>query len=336
MLKPIIIRQLFVLLVIGIIGFLIVFETLPYLSGVLGAVTLYVMLNPFMDKLIKRGINKSVSALILMLASFIMILLPLGGTAIMLGAKIGKAVKSSEDVINAFKDQYTVLENRLGFEIGPQIDTGKIADMVSKNLQSIAGGTFNMLISIGIMYLLLYYMLLHSKDMINTFYKYLPFKRDSLEIIASECRSMVRANAIGIPVVALAQGIVALIGFIIFGVADPFFWFVITAIGSMVPIVGSMVGFVPVFLLTLSAGEPFSAWGILIYGIIIVGSSDNITRLYALKRLDDVHPLITLIGVIIGVPLFGFIGLIFGPILISIFLILLSVYRKEYIEDYYK
>lgn len=335
MLKPILVRQLFVLLVIAIVGFLIVYETLPYLSGVLGAITLYIMLNPFMEKLMKKGISKVLSAVILMLASFLIIMVPLSGTAIMLGNKIGKATKSSEKVINAFKEQFSSLEDRIGYEIGPQIDTGKVVDMVSSNLQSIAGTTFNILIAIAIMYLLLYYMLMNSKDMVNIFYKYLPFKRESLEVISTEFRSMVRANAIGIPVVGLAQGIIALIGFLIFGVDDPLFWFVITAIGSMVPIIGAMVGIIPVFILTLSAGEPFAAWGILIYGFVIVGLADNITRLYALKQLDDVHPLITLIGVIIGVPLFGFIGLIFGPILISMFLILLRVYRKEYIAEYY-
>ena len=336
MLKPIIVRQLFVLFVIGIVGSLIVFEVLPYLSGVLGAVTMYVILLPFMDKLLNRNVNKTIAALLLMLASFITILLPLTGTALMLGNKIGKAIRSSERVMDAVKSQYAGLETRLGFEIGPQIDTSKIVDMISRNLQSIAGGTFNVFITVAIMYLLLYYMLANSKDMSTTLYKYLPFKRESLEIIASECRSMVRANAIGIPVVAIIQGIVALIGFLIFGIDDPFFWFIITAIGSMIPIIGALTGIVPVFILTLSGGDPFAAWAILIYGIVIVGSSDNITRLFVLKRLDDVHPLITLIGVIIGVPLFGFIGLIFGPILISLFLILLRVYRKEYIDEYYK
>jgi len=334
MLKPIIVRQLFVLLVISIVGFLIIYETLPYLSGVLGAITMYVILNPYMDKLMKKGINKSISAIILMLISFIVILIPLSGIIIMLGNKIGRAVSSSEEVVDAFKQQFASLEYKLGFDIGPQIDTSKIVDMVSNNLQSIAGSTFNVLISVAIMYLLLYYMLLHSKDMINMFYKYLPFKREGLEEIGSGCRSMVRANAIGIPVVAIVQGIIALIGYLIFNVEDPWFWFVITAIGSMIPVIGTMVGILPVFILTLSAGDTFSAWGVLIYGFVVVGIADNITRLYALKRLDDVHPLITLIGVIIGVPLFGFIGLIFGPILISLFLLLVKVYRKEYIETY--
>jgi predicted PurR-regulated permease PerM len=76
----------------------------------------------------------------------------------------------------------------------------------------------------------------------------------------------------------------------------------------------------------------FQAWGILIYGIVIVGSTDNLIRLYVLKRIDNVHPLITLIGVIVGIPIFGFIGLIFGPLLISLFLIIVRIYKKEYGE----
>ena len=141
---------------------------------------------------------------------------------------------------------------------------------------------------------------------------------------------MVRSNALGIPLVALAQGIIAFIGFLIFGIDDPLFWFVIVTIGSMIPFVGTLLGIIPVFILSLSIGDNFQAWGILIYGLVIVGSTDNIIRLYVLRKLDNVHPLITLIGVIVGVPIFGFIGLIFGPLLISLFLIVLRIYKNEY------
>ena len=101
----------------------------------------------------------------------------------------------------------------------------------------------------------------------------------------------------------------------------------------MIPFVGTLVGILPVFVLTLSTGHSFQAWGILIYGFVVVGSTDNIIRLYVLKKLDNVHPLITLIGVIVGVPLFGFIGLIFGPLLISLFMVIVRIYRNEYGKD---
>ena len=100
----------------------------------------------------------------------------------------------------------------------------------------------------------------------------------------------------------------------------------------MIPFVGTLVGIVPVFLITLASGNDYAAYGILIYGLVVVGSTDNIIRLYVLKKMDDVHPLITLIGVIIGIPLFGFIGLIFGPIIISLFFIILKMYKIEYVD----
>lgn len=99
---------------------------------------------------------------------------------------------------------------------------------------------------------------------------------------------------------------------------------------SVVPLVGAFLGIIPVFLIALSSGETFQAWGILLYGLIVVGTTDTLIRLYALKKLNNVHPLITVIGVIVGVPMFGFIGLIFGPLLISLFLLVVRIYADEY------
>ena len=198
------------------------------------------------------------------------------------------------------------------------------------NSDHLAGGTFNAFIAIGLMYFMLYYMFTNRTDLRESLKEYIPMHRGNLKEIGIEVQAMVRSNALGIPLVAVAQGIVALIGFLIFGIEDPFFWFVIVTIGSMIPFVGTLVGILPVFVLTLSTGHSFQAWGILIYGFVVVGSTDNIIRLYVLKKLDNVHPLVTLIGVIVGVPLFGFIGLIFGPLLISLFMVIVRIYRKEY------
>jgi predicted PurR-regulated permease PerM len=82
--------------------------------------------------------------------------------------------------------------------------------------------------------------------------------------------------------------------------------------------------------LSLASGEDFQAWGILLYGILVVGMTDNVIRLFVLKKLDSTHPLITLIGVLIGIPLFGFVGLIFGPLIINLFLIIVKIYKQQY------
>jgi predicted PurR-regulated permease PerM len=311
-------------------GGLIFREILPYLSGVLGAITIYVLMHKWMLLLVRKGWPATIAASFLMFLSFIGILLPVAGIILMLTNKIGNAVNNSEKVVDAVKDQLITLQDELGYDFSSQIDVSAVSSWLSVNLQSVAGSTFHIFIAIGIMYFMLYYMFTSSRTITELLTDVVPFNKKNIEVIAKEIQAMVRSNALGIPLVALAQGIIALIGFLIFGVADPFFWFVIVTIGSMIPFVGTLIGILPVFILSIASGDNFQAWGILLYGFIVVGSTDNIFRLYVLKKLDDVHPLITLIGVIVGVPLFGFIGLIFGPLLISLFLIVLRIYRNEY------
>lgn len=329
-LHPSLVRQLFILLLILFSGILIFREMIPYLSGVLGAVTLYVLFRNWMGKLLEKGWNRSLAAGFLMLISFIGILLPISGIILLLGSKISKAVSNSEKIVDILKSQVQTIENSYGYNLSTNINTSEITSWVSTNLQNLAGGTFEAFIAIGIMYFMLYYMLIHRKELRNALDDYIPIGHQNLQLIGTESTNMVRANAIGIPLVAICQGIIALIGFLIFDIPNPFFWFAITTIGSMIPFVGTLLGIVPITILLLAQGQNWQAMAILIYGIVVVGSTDNIIRLFILKRLDDVHPLITLLGVVVGVPLFGFIGLIFGPLLISLFLLILKIYKEDY------
>lgn len=324
------IRQIFILLLITATGALILNEMVPYLSGILGAITLYVLLRKPMKKLTKSGWHPYAASGLLILGSFLVILLPITGAGFMLGSKVEQAINNSEKVLNAIQKQMDDFKTWTGQDLSSQINTSEITSWLSENLQSLAGNTFNIAISIMIMYFLLFYMLTNRKALSESLFEYIPLNRENLKILGKESREMVRSNAIGIPLVAVAQGIVSLIGFLIFGIEDPFFWAVIVTIGSMVPFVGSMLGTIPVFILSLSNGDTFQAWAILIYGIVVVGATDNLIRLYVLQKLDNVHPLITLIGVIIGIPLFGFIGLIFGPLLVSLFLVVVRIYKEEY------
>ncbi|MDT0684806.1 AI-2E family transporter [Autumnicola psychrophila] len=329
-LKPALVRQIFVLLLILFLTVLIFKEIVPYLSGVLGAITLYALLINWMRKLLYRGWKPSLAAAFLMSGSFVGILVPVTLIVLMLSSKIGKAVANSERVVSAVKEQTFYLEDYFGYNLSQTIDTSSVTSWISTNLQSLAGGTFDAFIAIGIMYFMLYYMLTNREALKDSLIAYIPLGKENLTHIGEESNQLVKSNALGIPLVALCQGIIALIGYLVIGVPDPFFWFVITAVGSMIPFIGTALGILPVTILLFAQGDNLQAIAILIYGFVVVGATDNIIRLYVLERLASVHPLITLFGVVVGVPLFGFIGLIFGPILISLFLLILKIYKKEY------
>jgi predicted PurR-regulated permease PerM len=323
-------RQVIVIFIILFLGILIFKELVPYISGVLGAITLFVIFRNWMQKLVARGWKKSLAAGLLMLTSFIVFLIPVGLIGIMLSSKIKKAISSSEQIIVAIKGQVENLESYFNFKLSSTLDTSSITNWISENLQNVAGGTFNAIIAITIMYFLLYFMLVNQEQLKEILISYIPLKKENIKLIGKESDISVRSNALGIPLVALFQGIIALIGYLIFGVPEPLFWFTITAVSSMIPILGTALGIIPVSILMFSLGHNWQAVGILIYGIAVVGSTDNLVRLYIMEKLSSEHPLITLIGVIIGIQLFGFIGLIFGPLLISLFLLILKIYKKEY------
>lgn len=325
-----IIRQLIILTLIIFLGALIVDSMLPYISGVLGALTLYVVLRKWMIKLINKGMKRSLAALTLIFISLIGIFIPLGGAVLMLSAELSNLAQKSEQVTKAFKQQVYQLEKYIDYDLSSTIDPKQASGWLTDNIQGVASGTFNIFISLGILLFILYYMLKSPKEFKDSLLVYIPLSTKTLQILGEEIDHVVRSNAIAIPLVALAQGIIALIGFFIFGVDNPLFWFVIVTIGSMIPFIGTFIGIFPVFVLSMANGNNFQAWGILIYGIAVVGMTDNLIRLVVLKKLDSTHPLITLIGVIVGIPLFGFVGLIFGPLIISLFLIIVKIYKQEY------
>ncbi len=145
-----------------------------------------------------------------------------------------------------------------------------------------------------------------------------------------EVNNIVLSNAIGIPLIAFLQGVVGLIGYFISGVDQPVFWFVVTCVTAMLPIVGAAMAYVPLAIIVFAQDERWRGILMLAYGFGIIGLADNVFRIMLSKRIGDIHPLVTVLGVLAGLNLFGFIGLIFGPLLISLFLLLLKIYSLDF------
>lgn len=327
------IRQLFTLFLIIALGLLIFWKLLPFMSGLLGAITIYIVSKKPMRKLLEKGWKKSLAAGLIMVSSFVGILVPIGLVVLMLSTKVRNALQKTEQVISILKEELSIIEERFNIELFASFNSKEVVNWVSQNAPSLVGNTFNLFITLSILYFLLYYMLVNRSSFIQAIYRYFPMRTENIQTLSNEVNNVVKSNAIGIPLIAILQGFVALIGFYIFGVPNPWFWFVITTVGSMIPIVGTAIGIIPVTIIMFVTEHHFQAFGIMLYGMIVVGSTDNLFRMIVQKRLADIHPLITLIGVVIGVPLFGFIGLIFGPLLISLFLLLLKIYRDEFVQE---
>jgi predicted PurR-regulated permease PerM len=173
-------------------------------------------------------------------------------------------------------------------------------------------------------------MLVNARRMEVDLYEYVPLHDDNVDKLGKELQNMVWSNAIGIPVIAFFQGVVAIIGYYILGVKEPWFWFVVTCITAMLPVAGAALAYVPLAIIFFADGETVRGILMLVFGFGVVGTVDNFLRFTLMKKIGNVHPLVTVFGVIVGLQLFGFIGLIFGPLLINMFILLVNIYGSEF------
>lgn len=326
------VRQVFFIILILLMGAILFRELASFVPALLGAITLYILLHNWMSYLTERKKWRSGWAtLLLMLFSFIVILLPVGLLVNMLSSKVSYAIQHSAELTAALKKLVSGLEQRFDIIIASDANINKLGNGITQSLPKILGATFNTLTTIFFMYFILYFMLMNRKKMEDSLFEYIPLRDENVGKLSREVDTMVKSNAIGIPLIAFAQGIVALIGYLIIGISEPFFWFGVTCIAAMLPVVGAALAYVPIAIILFSNGENGKGIAMLIFGFGIIGTVDNVLRFTLLKRLGNVHPLTTVFGVIIGLSLFGFIGLIFGPLLISMFMLLLKIYTSEFI-----
>lgn len=326
-----IIRQILLLLVIIALGFILFKELQTFIPAFLGAYTLYILMRKYMFAMEEKyKWPKGICAAILMLLSFLVILVPVFTLANLLIKKLSDALSDSSRIVTGIKNFLVQIETNYGINILTTENLNKATEWGAKSVPQIVGATFSSVLSIVILYFILYFMLTQGKKMEAAFNAWIPLKDENIMILRHDMNKLVFSNAIGIPLIALSQGLVGLAGYMIIGVPEPLFWFVITCIAGMLPVVGAALAYVPLGLLTISGGETGKGIIVLIFGFAVIGTVDNLFRLWLQKKLGDVHPLITVFGVIIGVSLFGFIGLIFGPILIALFFLMLKLYASEF------
>ena len=326
------VRQIFFLVIIVLLGLLLFNELYTFLPALLGAVTLYIVMRNWMFYLvIKKKWRKGWTAALLMLLSMIVILLPIALLINMLSSKITFAIEHSNELVESLKKVVSDIEQKFNIKIARDENINRLGDFIRSSIPRLLGATFNTLGTIFFMYFILYFMLVNGRKMEANIYEHMPLKDENAVMLGTEVKNMVLSNAVVIPLIAVLQGIVALIGYLIIGVKEPWFWFVVTCITAMLPVVGAALAYVPLAIIFFANGDTGKGVFMLIYGFGVIGLVDNIFRFTLARKIGNVHPLVTVFGVIIGLSVFGFIGLIFGPLLISLFLLLLKIYSSEFI-----
>lgn len=324
-------RQIFILILIVLIAVLLITELRIFIPGLLGGVTLYILSRSLYFQLIyKRKWKKGWTALLFILAYLIIIALPIYFSISLVSPKISAVSQNQDKIIAGIKLVSEKIANKTGIVIFSGNSAKTIVDKISAFLPGILNSTLIVITNLLMMFFLFYYLLVNGKEAEKYLAKVIPLKNENVNILASETKMMIRANALGIPVISLIQGLFAALGYWIFNVEDWGLWAFVTGVFAFFPLVGTMIVWVPLVVYLFMQGNNWEGIGLTVYSIIVTGNVDYIARLRLMKYMGDVHPLITVLGVIVGLNLFGFIGLIFGPLLVSYFLIMVKIYINEF------
>ncbi|MDD3739277.1 MAG: AI-2E family transporter [Lentimicrobiaceae bacterium] len=327
-------KKYILLLITLVLAFVVIKELRPYFSGFLGAITLYVLLRPQLKALtVKRKWGKSLAATFLTLEALLCFLIPISGIAFLVVDTLSGV---SIDTV-MIKQRLDTFIQQLELKTGIEIFTPENIKFVSKiggNLvQALVSSLYSLIINIVIIVFVLFYMLYQSEAFENLIRDILPFSENNKSLLVKETQSIILANAIGIPLLAVIQGIFAYLGYKIFGINSALLYAILTGFASLIPVVGTMAVWVPLVIVEVVAANYLGAIGLTIYGLVVIGGVDNVARFILQKQLADIHPLITVFGVLLGIPMFGFWGLIFGPLLISLLFLCINLYRYEYIPN---
>lgn len=321
------------LLLIFVLGIVLFRQIQPFFSGILGAMTLYILLRKPCFRLTEKTGRPTLSASIILICTILFIVIPLSLLTWFIISKLQQVNWNTSDILAPAMQAIDIVKEKFKIDLISEKSITFIAGKVTSLGQSIINGIGDFFINIAAALILLFFLLTGGRKMEDYLSSLIPMKNINKRETIDKINVMVKSNAIGIPMLALIQGLIAWVGYVFFGVPNAFLAAFLTGLCSIVPIVGTTVVWVPMAVYFAVMGLWGKAIGLLLFGTICISQSDNLFRFILQKKLADTHPLITISGVVIGLPLFGFIGIIFGPLLVSLFLLFIDMFRKEYLAD---
>ena len=319
------------IVIILFMGSIIFRQITPFLGGLLGALTIYILVRGQMRYLVeKRKLKRSLSALLITAETIFVFLIPLGLTVWMVVNKLQDINLDPQTYIAPIQQVAEFIKEKTGYDVLGKDTLTFIVSILPRIGQIIMESISSLAINLFVMIFVLYFMLIGGKKMEAYVNDILPFNETNTQEVIHEINMIVRSNAIGIPLLAIIQGGVATIGYLLFGAPNILLLGFLTCFATIIPMVGTALVWFPVAAYLAISGDWFNAIGIAAYGAIVVSQSDNLIRFILQKKMADTHPLITIFGVVIGLPLFGFMGVIFGPLLLALFFLFVDMFKKEY------
>ncbi len=310
----------------------------PFLAPLILAAVFAYMFQPVQSRLTRAfGGRSSLAALCTTLVAIVLVLLPVG----LLGTQILKestqlyaslAGPGTGGLIGAVERGVAAVRTVL--TIPPQVDlsVGKYAQqalgILAANLGPIFSSLAGILLSLFVFLMSFYFLLKDGKQLKDYLVKTSPLADRDDQMIVSRLESAVSASVKGSLTIGLVQGIVAGIGFLIFGVPNAALWGSVAAVAALIPAIGTSLVIAPAILFLFLTGSTAAAAGLLVWGLLAVGLIDNLLGPKLIGRGMQLHPLVVFLAVLGGLSFFGPLGFFLGPLVLSLSIALIDIYSS--------
>lgn len=213
---------------------------------------------------------------------------------------------------------------------------GRLTSNAFQSFSSVLSSATGFVVSFFVFLLTLFYLLRDGPRIKKFFIDIMPMAERQENRLIHRIVFAVNGVVKGSFLTAVSQGVMATIGFFIFGVPEPIIWGLFTIVAALVPTVGTALSLVPAVIYLLVTGQAGNAIGLAIWGAVAVGLIDNFLGPRLVGTRTQLHPLLVLLSILGGIQLFGILGFLIGPIVMAIFVALVDMYRtdfKSYVEQ---
>lgn len=291
------------------------------------------------------GARRSAAAAILVLLTTVVILVPVLTSLFLLARQAALFLDwvrleplVGPEEMQRFWDElprrYPGLKGWIAFlqaQIAPVLAGGisQIAGGANGLLQNVLGRVTHAAIDLGLFLLMLFFLLRDGGRLKAELRPVSPFSEDQERQIFDHLDRTIKGALQAVVVVPVVQGILSGVGFLMFGVPSPFVWGTAVILAATVPLVGSPLAWMPaVVYIALKSGTG-PALGLLVYCTVVVSGSDNVIKPLLLRGSARIHPLLGFLSIIGGVLAFGVFGFLIGPVVLSLVLSAIRIYRLD-------
>jgi predicted PurR-regulated permease PerM len=317
-------------LLILVLGFGLAIALAPYASGILGAPVIVALFGP-LNTWLRRRTPPAVAAGTVIVMTILVIVIP--------GALVaGLVVAEAPGIAQSF-GQGPLLA-RIGLlHLGPYAIGPHLRDLGDQLVSWLASGTLGFIgtatrtvLNITIALFGAYFLLLRADETWTAARPFIPFSDENVQRLRQRFRDVTNSTVIGVILVAAIQGALLGVMFAILGLPNVLFWTVVTAVLSILPVLGSALIWVPACARLVVDGRVGAALVLAVWGLLVVGGADNVIRPVVYRRWANIHPFVTLVGAFAGIRWFGLLGILVGPLALSYFFALIDMYEKDHME----